>query len=166
MFIYMKELMHDMKKDIYAKIFRKLLEKEYHQNHEIFKWYSYTQLMIKWNQLRKSGISCVEYLIREGYRDISIYGCGDIGKLYCDELLDNPNIRVIEFIDRMDKDSYKNIPVVKLESMKKETEAVIVTPIADYLDIAVNLYLKTDAKLISLEDIVSVLFEKYCTDVG
>lgn len=74
----------------------------------------------------------IQYFNDKEYRKISIYGFGNNGRIIADRLLE-AGINVIEFIDRdyMQKGNYRNINVVGVEDMKKDTDVVIVTPLQE-----------------------------------
>lgn len=95
----------------------------------------------------------------QGYRHIAIYGIGDVGKLCYDELIASNEVNIAYIIDMAAKGDYKGCPIVSLDYVDDKVEAIIITPIYCYLDIAGVLYERTKAKLISLEDMVKVLNE-------
>lgn len=155
--IYLQEIGQEIVQDIKNWAHRLITKKIASKDFEIYKWHSYTQIMVKWNRLRLWNKGIVTYLTKSGYKNIAIYGCGDLGKLCCDELLLSREVKVIEFIDRVADGFYKDIPIVRPTNISANVDAIIITPICSYLEIAESIYQLTPAKFISLEDMIAVI---------
>lgn len=160
--VYLQEIFHDLKECIIKRLFKKTLEKSQQKNYEIYRWHSYTQMMIRWKHMGMHNKKISEYLIRNNNRNIAIYGCGAVGLLCCDELLESQEIKIIELIDRKVTGTYKNIPIVAPNQISHEVDAVLITPIAGYLEIAMVMCQYTEAKFISLEDVTMIVDECEC----
>lgn len=158
-FVYLQEIFHDLKESILKRLLKKRLEKSRQKDYEINRWHSYTQMLIKWKYIGLQNKKISEYLTRNDIRNIAIYGCGDIGKLCCDELLESEEINIIELIDRKVIGTYKNIPIVAPSQISSKVDAVLITPIPSYLEIANVMCRYTEAKFISLEDVITIVDE-------
>lgn len=152
----------EIRDEIYQGVFEALNREKIKQQEKVFleinKWYAYNQLMFKWMRIRERKHSIAEYLEMINISRVAIYGIGDIGKLCCDEILQN-NINIPYIIDKHVEGDYINIPIISPEKVDNRVDAIIITPICYYLEIAESLYRRTCAKLISLEDIIGVLSE-------
>lgn len=160
--VYFQEIFHDIKESLVKRLLKKRLEKSQQKDYEINRWNSYAQMLIKWKRIGLRNKKISEYLIRNDIRNIAIYGCGDIGMLCCDELLESEQIKIIELIDRKVTGTYKNIPIVAPNQISSKVDAVLITPIPSYLEIAKVLCRYTEAKFISLEDVITIVDECEC----
>ncbi len=87
------------------------------------------KLLIQWVRNTQNNKRIADYLLRIGVRFTSIYGCGEIGKLLAGEL---QGIVITEFIDKKaDKLSMEKYPVVAVNDMNPDVDAVIVTTLYD-----------------------------------
>lgn len=123
-------------------------------NNELIKWAAYSRLMFQWMQIKQKGECLTKYLEKYGCKKVAVYGLGEAGKLLCNEILQSQGIKILYIIDRAIRDRYKDIPVISPDMVDDEADAVIVTPVYCYLEIANNLCDYTHAKIISLEDMV------------
>lgn len=160
--VYLQEIFHELKESIVKRLFKGTSEKFQQKDYEIYRWRSYAQMLIKWKHMGLQNKKISEYLIRNSNGNIAIYGCGDIGMLCCDELLENQEIKIIELIDRRVTGTYKNIPIVAPNQISPEVDTVLITPITSYLEIAKVMCQYTEAKFISLEDVITVVDECEC----
>ncbi len=90
----------------------------------------------EWLLNKQKGKSIQEYLEKNNIHTIAIYGMGTLGEiLYCD--LKNTNIKIAYIIDKIAENNYHEIPIINLENIKNYSivDAVIITPICDYIDI-------------------------------
>lgn len=159
--VYLSEVFYDLNSDIKRRLHKKRTLRYDGLHYEINKWRSYTNLLTRWKKLNDRGISISEYFCDRGYRKIAIYGAGDIGKLCCDELARSEVIEVTYLIDRETVGSYCGKPIIApLEIPRDSVDAVVITPVWDYLGIAEKMYMQTAAKLISLENVVLALGEE------
>lgn len=155
--VYLQEIAHDIKDSIVKRLFKKNITRNTAKDYEIERWRSYSQMLIKWKRMGLQNKKISDYLIRNNNINIAIYGCGDIGMLCCDELLENNEIKIIELIDRKVVGTYKGIPIVTPNQISHEVDAVLITPITSYLEIANVMCKYTEAKFISLEDVITVV---------
>ncbi len=124
------------------------------------KWHYYTDVLLKWNKLlrTKQGRGGIrEWLLANGYRNIMIYGCGNIGKAICDTIIDDEGVRFLCFIDQRKLEPYRGIPVIGKEQLKSMSgDAIIITQMyaPEYLPIAADLCKYTDIRLIALDNII------------
>lgn len=157
--IYISEIKDEIYKKLYLFIYRKRLMHEKQKDYEIVKWRSYSNLMVQWLQMKGKGHKLSEYLEKYKYQKISVYGIGDIGKICCDEILTCKAVEILYIIDRNVRETYKGYPIVSPEQANNEVDAIIITPVHCYLEVARALCQYTEAKLISLEDMVVTLNE-------
>ena len=103
-----------------------------------------------WLRKRQQGRSMENFLKRNAYHSIAIYGLGNIGKLLEEEL---KNYAEIQYgIDRRDVSA--GFPVYKPEDNLPQADAVIVTPAYEFEEIEEMLKKKLDCPIYSIEDIV------------
>ena len=155
--VYISEILEEIYEGMKKVVNKKKIKMQSINNYEIFKWHEYYKLMIQWIQIKDKGINITEYLEEQGYSRIAIYGIGDIGKLCCDEILASEDIKIINIIDAATQGDYKGYSIIRPEHISGNIDAIIITPIYCYYGIAEILCKLTTAKLISLEDIITVL---------
>lgn len=114
--------------------------------------------MKRWLENRNSGKSFVDYFDECGYKNIAIYGAGDLGSLLYEELK-NTDIVVSYFVDRNAEalGSIDGIPVILLKDVKqqKKVDVIVVTPAGNYDSICRDLVKNVpDICTLSLKDAV------------
>lgn len=113
------------------------------------------QILNQWLCLRQKGGSVTSFFKDNLIKNVAIYGMGALGERLYDELKDS-EVAVLYGIDRMA--SSKNIYGLKIYSSCEiafpETEVIVVTPVQDYHTIVKGLEEKTNAVIMSLEDIL------------
>lgn len=127
----------------------KVIEKE---NDKVikFKRYYYTlnQLLI----IKQEGKFLLEYFIKNGYKNIAIYGMGEMGNRLINELK-NTEINVKYGIDK-NAGSTAELDVYELEDNLENVDAIVVTAIFAFEEIEKELSQVIDCPIISLEDII------------
>lgn len=112
-------------------------------------------LLVNWLGLRQQEKGLAAYFEDNDIHAIAIYGLGAIGELLLQEMK-NTGIEVIYAIDRIA--SEKHLNGLRIYGTDEEqyplADAIVVTPIQDYDQIAQSLWKKTDLPVLSLQDIV------------
>ncbi len=109
-------------------------------------------LMSQWVQIRQEGKCISSYFHKNGYQTVAVYGMGRVGETLIKELSDS-DISVAYAIDQnADKDS--DGFVVSPDSVLKQVNVVVVTPIASYGEIKLKLKEKMNCPIVSIEDIL------------
>lgn len=113
-------------------------------------------LMRNWLELKLCGETIAEKLIKDGIKNIAIYGAGKHGTMLFRELTSQISIKF--WIDQNKKEeSYLDIPIININKIKglvEDIDAIIITPYAEYDTISTRLMDKTSARLISLWELV------------
>lgn len=109
----------------------------------------------RWLALKQRGMDTAAYLMDKGYRSIAIYGMGDLGERFADEVL-NTDVSVAYAIDRTRKESYSGIKIKGINETLPRVDAVIVTAVYDFWEIKPILMDKFKCPIISLEDVIGV----------
>lgn len=133
------------------KFYKKLMES---QGKLAYKYNCYYQTLNQWLKLlhRKKYIS--DYLIKTGYHKIAIYGIGNLGKRFIEEL-ENTSVEIKYLIDKEPpKNLVTTIPYRIPEELPKDVDAIIVTAVFDYEAIEHKLVQKTKIPILSLQDLV------------
>lgn len=115
-------------------------------------------ILYRWMQEENIGDRLADYLLKEGYEKIAVYGLGDVGKLLCKNL-NNSGISILYGIDQNAED--KNIDefigvgkIVLPNDTIEKVDAIIVTVSNSYLPIK-NMLMKTNnCPILNLEDVV------------
>ena len=116
-------------------------------------------LLFRWMKARQRGITIASVLEEKSIQTVAIYGMGKHGRLALEDL-DNSKILVKYIIDKNpDIKDTKKIEVIDISSNFPKVDAIIISPYLEYETIADFLMKKTEAKLLSLQDLVTDAFE-------
>lgn len=110
--------------------------------------------LLKWIEARQKGITIADVLKRKNIDTVAIYGFGIHGHLALKDLV-NSQILVKYMIDQdKNKKGAEDIDVLDLSSEFPEVDAIIISPFLEFESIAGVLMAKTNARLMSLQDLV------------
>lgn len=110
-------------------------------------------MMNQWVKIKQENKSIADYLEKNGYKQIAVYGMNYVGETFLAEL-DNTNVVVKYAIDKNAERIYADVDVVLPDDQLQNVDAVIVTPITFFDEIEEMLSKKLDCPIISLEDIL------------
>lgn len=119
------------------------------------------EYMNRWLFLNQRGISPSSFFIGQGIRTVAIYGIHYMGQRLFDELKDS-GVEVEYAIDSNPamQDFEISIPILSPDDTLKPVDAVVITPIWDFLEIESNLSTKLDCPMFSIEDVLFFEYEK------
>lgn len=127
---------------------------------EVKKWKDYSdkhltlyKMMCQWVTMKQDGTNLAEYFKKNGYKRIAIYGMSFAGDTLANELQDT-DIQVAYGIDKNAANLYADFDIVSMKDNLKEVDAVVVTAITFFDEIAEELSTKLSCPIISLEDIL------------
>lgn len=112
------------------------------------------KLYDQWLKTKQEGKSLAEYLAKEGIHSVAIYGMSFVGERLYDEL-SGSDIEVKYAIDKNAEYIYSEIELVKPDDELEPVDAIIVTAVFYFDEIAKLLEEKTDMKVLSLEDVLN-----------
>lgn len=122
-------------------------------------WYkgaTYYRLMHRWWSLRERGIFLSQWLLDRGYKEIAIYGLGEIG-IHLMHEMKHDGIKICYSIDRR-QGKLATFPVLENNlDTYPQVDALIVTPIIDFVNIREEMYAKMQMPIISLLEIIQGL---------
>lgn len=113
----------------------------------------YLHLLDKWMLLRENGFSVAEWIKKQGWKNIAVYGYGILGKHLCNDLCSH-GIVIEYIIDQLGKQLHTNYKVYLPSDILPDTEVIIVSATYDYEKIYTNLDAKGNFKIVSLEGIL------------
>ena len=116
------------------------------------KFHSMYQMLERLIYCKQAGYSIGRYLLQSGIAKIAIYGCGDVGRILYNELLDE-DIEVKYGIDKNTKIDFP-IEIRSLSESLDEVDAVIVTSIAYFSDIEEELSKVLNCRILALDDVI------------
>ena len=115
---------------------------------------SFYELLYNWISVKQQNYSFAKILAQMKIDKVAVYGIGKHGKLLLDELL-AAGVEVNFIVDKEPKEMYyKDIKVYTLKKELPFTDAIIVTPYLEIDSVKKELELKTNARIISLEDLI------------
>lgn len=110
-------------------------------------------LMNQWVKIKQEGKSIANYLIYKKYKTISIYGISYAGETLLDELK-NTNIKIAYAIDQNADNICSEVKILSPNDKLPAVDAIIVTPVYFFDSIKEKLEARTNADILSLEDII------------
>lgn len=114
----------------------------------------YLKLFDNWLILIERGDGIESFLKEKNIKGIAVYGYGNIGRHLVTQLSDS-GIQIKYIIDKnRDGILINDIPCYLPAKDMPDVDAIIVTPICEYLEIKNSLKKFTQASIISMEDII------------
>lgn len=110
-------------------------------------------LMNDWVYVKQHGKNLADFFERNSYKKIAIYGMNYVGKTLVQEL-EGTSIDVVAGIDKAASDTVGNVKVYTPDNFSAEVDAVVVTPITYFDDIADMMETKVTCPILSIEDII------------
>ncbi|MGN0471766.1 MAG: hypothetical protein ACI4F8_02880 [Lachnospiraceae bacterium] len=120
---------------------------------KIDKFKSYYNMLNQWLMLKQEGKSLEKYFLDHGYHSIAIYGMGEMGNRLYDELKGS-SIEIRYAIDRNASGTYSDLDIIDPEDSFEEVDAVVVSAIFAFDEIAEIISGKISCPVISLDDVV------------
>lgn len=111
------------------------------------------RLLNRWLELIEDRKAITNYLEKMNYSNIAIYGVGTLGKHLVREL-NCSAIKIDYIIDKKVEIIEEDIMIYKPDDSFPNTDAVIITAIMEFDNIADELEPKVNCPIISLEDII------------
>ncbi|MBD5492109.1 MAG: glycosyltransferase [Lachnospiraceae bacterium] len=115
------------------------------------------EFMNRWLMLKQQGISLSLFFAHKKIKTIAIYGVHNMGQRLYDEL-QNSGITVKYGIDRSPQKAKWGVPVLHPDEALEMVDAVVITPIFDFLEIRDSLSVTLSCPMFSIEE---VLFYEY-----
>lgn len=137
-------------KSKYSEEIKKIVIKE---RKELYQY----QLMNQWLFLKQRRIDFSTFFVRRGMHSIAVFGIHYMGQRLYDELKGS-QVHVRYAIDRNPNKDNWEIPVFYPDDELKAVDAVVITPIFDFLEIKAKLSEKLHCPIISIEE---MLFYEY-----
>ena len=110
-------------------------------------------MMNQWVKIKQENKSIPEYLERNGYKEVAVYGMNYAGETLYNEL-DGSGVKVKYAIDRNADQKYADVDVISPEADLPDVDAIIVTAITFFDEIEEKLAEKISCPILSLEDIL------------
>lgn len=120
------------------------------------------QLLMQWIKLKKINIQFEEFFIDQEVHHIAIYGMGDLGQLFIDELKDTVAVKVEYGIDKNSCASVSGVKVFTLDNVPYDVDAIIISPVLVSDEIEDEIYEKLgEVKTFTIEEVLYELSRKY-----
>ena len=113
-------------------------------------------VMLQWVVALQHGNSMVEYLSRNGYKKIAVYGMNDIGNCVVRELMSESEAELIYVIDQGDPKLYFDVECFRLDDIPKQNKPDIIIVALPYLyeKLKDEIRNKTGCNTVSITEIV------------
>lgn len=107
----------------------------------------------KWIKSLSMGDEICEFIQKNMFKKVAVYGMGSLGRSLCSELK-RQKIDIAYVIDKNVNISCNEFPSYTLQDKLPDVDLIIITPITYYDEIMAELEGKVNCTLLSLEDIV------------
>lgn len=112
-------------------------------------------LLYMWIHNKINKIELEKYFYRNNYSSIAIYGYGDLGTIFVDELKANKLDSIIKYVIDKNSDNIDiDIKIVKPDGELDAVDVIVVTPIQYYSEIKDALEKRIRCPIVSLEDVL------------
>lgn len=129
---------------------------------QVSKQVRYFNLLIKWLTLKCAGVALKDYFVVKGYKQIAVYGIGQVGKCFIDEMW-NTEIEIKYLIDRNYMRMDEWVKTYAPEDELPEVDVIVVaiaTSKYEYGLINSALSSRKAHNVMTLEDIIGELYSK------
>lgn len=156
-FWYCKKKFKECGKYFLARYIKYNTSYSHSENKKIERLQGYYELLNKWVAIKNRGSAIDEFLIEQGWKKVSIYGYGEIGKRLYEEIGQSQLVNVVSVIDN----SYKNsdilsgISICSLSDELPIADITIITPVFAFENIKKDLNKKGITCCISIEEILN-----------
>lgn len=123
------------------------------KNKKVDKFKSYYNMLNQWLLLKQEGKTLEEYFVNNGYKNIAIYGMGEMGRRLYDELKDS-DITVKYAVDENASGIYTEIEIFSKDEEYPDADVIIVTAIFAFDIIEKELQKKIKFPVIALDDVI------------
>lgn len=110
------------------------------------------EIFKEWFIFLDSGKTMEKYFHHHNYKTIAVYGVGFLGECLVRQLI-KTDVRILYIIDQKADNTCLGIPIRKLAEPLDKVDAIVVTPVYYFYSIKKQLSEKTDADIISIEEI-------------
>ncbi|MCI8377476.1 MAG: hypothetical protein HFH72_03035 [Lachnospiraceae bacterium] len=118
---------------------------------EKFKGYYY--MLNQWLMLKQEGKSLEQYFVDNGYKAVAIYGMGEMGNRLYEELKGSNEVKV-EYVIDQNTAAYSEVKIFGLEEEFPSVDVIVVTATFAYDEIKEALLQKSNALVVSLNDVI------------
>lgn len=134
-------------------VLQKLNTKIDYKDKRIDKFKGYFDVTNQWICLKNQGRSLEEYFIKNGYKNIAIYGMGELGNRLLEEL-EGSSIKAVYGIDKNAESLYSPIELKEIDDELPPVDVIVVTPFFIYDEVEELLMDRVDYPIVSIEDVV------------
>lgn len=121
---------------------------------KVDKFKTYYVMLNQWLALKEEGKNLEEYFLKNNYRNIALYGMGEMGRHLCEELKGS-QVNIQYAIDKEAEDIVADMQVFSLQDVKDtNVDAVIVSAVFAFDEIEDELKGVFKCPVISLEDVI------------
>lgn len=131
--------------------------KQVNELDKVRKFKKYYNMLNQWLLIRNEGRTLSEYFTNHGYRNIAVYGMGEMGNRFLEEIQKSNAVSFKYAIDQEADGVLLDLEVKTLEDALEPVDVIVVTAVFAYEDIRKLLKSKTDINVISLEDVIQEL---------
>lgn len=123
---------------------------------KVYKFKTYYSMLDQWLALKMDGKNLNTYFTNHGYRNIAIYGMGEMGMRLYEELKDT-SVHIAHGIDREASNTYADIDIVNIDDKLENVDVVVVTAVFAFDEVHKQISELVSCPIISLDKVISEL---------
>lgn len=123
---------------------------------KVKKFKTYYNMLNQWLMLRNAEKKLEEYFINHGYQSVAIYGMGEMGERFYEEMKTS-QIEIKYAIDKSADYVLSDIKIYGVDDTWEPVDVIIVTSVFAYEEIRKALKDKASCPIVSLEDVIQEL---------
>lgn len=117
------------------------------------KYQRYYKTFYRWLVLKNDNSSIEKFFLKNNIKSVAVYGMGEFAYAFIKEM-EHSGVSLKYGIDQNAGAIQMDIPVVTMEEIEEDVDAIIVTVIDRFDSIKENLQKYTDLQIISLEQVI------------
>lgn len=123
------------------------------------KLHIFFDLLSEWFVGKIKGKNIADWIIKNNYKRIAIYGMGSLGEVLYLDLCDNQNIHILYGLDRKEK-KIKDLKIYSLADSLVPVDLIIVTAVTSYEEIKKEIAQRMgfSCKIISLAQLIEEMY--------
>lgn len=118
-----------------------------------------SNLLMRWIGIKQSGRSIENFFLNNNYRSIAIYGFGDLGKLFFNELRNSKVPRIVAVIDKnvdyFNIDiAYNDVDFITPQEVFPSFDVMVIASVRSYSEMYSLVKDKCTSPIVSLEQVI------------
>lgn len=111
------------------------------------------EILVKWRYISNENIK--KFFITHKYKNIAIYGFGELGEFLAEEIIEAKDVNLKCIIDYQKWGTYyKNIPIINLENSLEDIDCIVISTVRNFEEVKEQIEKKKEIKIISINELI------------